>query len=115
MCCYGVDRRICYGECYDDLRDVYETLVLHGGLDLLGQGAGDLGGIAAADVAVDALPLGNPGLLGVGDGDEAFEDLGGARLDGLGGVLELEEGTVGAARLSEALFYENLEVVSTCV
>ena len=76
MCCYGVDRRICYGECYDDLRDVYETLVLHGGLDLLGQGAGDLGGIAAADVAVDALPLGNPGLLGVGDERVAPREVG---------------------------------------
>lgn len=85
------------------VRKVDDAFVLHAVLDVVGQGAGDLGGVAAAHAVIDALPLGHPRLLGVGDGDQAFEDLGGAALDAVGGALELEERAVGAALLLEAL------------
>lgn len=87
-----------------NLRDVDETLLLHRELDVVGQGAGDLGGVTAADVAVDALPLGDPRLLGVGDGDQALEDLGGALVDRVRVASQLEEGAVRAALLLESLF-----------
>jgi hypothetical protein len=53
--------------------------------------AHDLNGIHALDVAVETLPLGNPGLRRVGECDQTLEDLGGAFLDCLLRVSEREK------------------------
>lgn len=80
------------------------TLVLDGGAYLVGQLAGDLGGVDALDVVIEALPLGDPGPRWVGQGDEALEDLARAALDGFRVVLEVQEVfAVGAAFVSETL------------
>ena len=67
------------------------SLVLDSSAYLVWQLAGDLGGVDALDVIVEALPLGDPGPGRVGQGDETLEDLARAALDGFGVVLEVQE------------------------
>lgn len=88
-----------------NLRDILNPiLLLQHGADLVWQLAEDLVGVGAADVAVEAVVFGYPGLGRVGDGDEALEDGRGAGLDLLAGALEVEElFAVGAAFVSETL------------
>ena len=87
-------------------RDIlYPILILDNLPNLVGQLARDLDGVYPGDIAVEALPLGDPAPLGVGEGDDALEDLGGAGLDLVLGVCEVEEVVaVGAAFVAEALF-----------
>jgi hypothetical protein len=87
------------------LRDICDSvLLLDGGAHLLGQLARDLCGVDALDVGVQALPLCDPALGRVGQGDEPFKDLRRARVDGVRVALEVEVlFAVGAAFVSEAL------------
>lgn len=63
----------------------------------------DLDCVEARDVAIKALPLGDPALAGVGEGDDALEDLGGAALNLVLGAGEVEEFfAVGAAFVAES-------------
>lgn len=91
--------------CVANLRDVrYPILLLESRADLIGQLAGDLDGVDAADVAVETLPLGDPGARWVGERDDALEDLGRAALDLVLGAGEVQElFAVGAALVAEAL------------
>lgn len=52
---------------------------------------GDLDGVDAGPVLIQALPLGDPTLARIGKRDEALEDLRCAALDELVVVLEVEE------------------------
>lgn len=90
---------------YRDSRDIgYPVLVLDHGAHLVRQLARHLGRVHAGQVVVEALPLGDPGLARVGEGDDALEDLGRAGLDLVLGAGEVEELlAVGAAMVAEAL------------
>ena len=84
---------------------MYPILVLKDLPDLVGELAGDLDGVQAGNVAVEALPLGDPAVVGVREGDDALEDLRRAGLDLVLRVREVEEVVaVGAPFRSEALF-----------
>lgn len=87
------------------LRDVrYPILLLESRADLIGQLAGDLDGVDAADVTIETLPLGDPGARRVGERDDALEDLGRAALDLVLGAGEVQKlFAVGAALVAEAL------------
>lgn len=103
-------------------RSIYIEYVRHvPDLEILGQSGDDffgklahnLGRVDAADVAVDALPLGDPGAARVGHGDEALEDGRRARLDGLLGALEVQVlFAVGAPFFLKALFFWFVFLVS---
>jgi hypothetical protein len=75
--------------------------------DILGDGTGYLGGVDAGYVCIDALPLCDPGLLGVRDGDEALEDGRRAAVECVGIATNLEEGAVRAALASKSLLIES--------
>lgn len=86
-------------------RDVlYPILVLERRLYLVRQLTRNLDGVDAADVAVEALPLCDPGPGRVGEGDEAFKDLRGAALNLVLRAREVQKLlAVGAALVAEAL------------
>lgn len=86
-----------------DLRDIGVTIFFEHRPDVVGESTGDLEGVDAVDVGVDALPLGDPGLLVLAHGDDALKDLRGARVDSFRAVLEAEEGAVGASVELETL------------
>ena len=70
-----------------------------------------LGGVHAAHVALEPLPLGDPRLAGVGQGDDALEDLRRAVLDLVGRVAQVQKVlTVGTTVVAEVLV---LRVVSS--
>lgn len=70
----------------------------------VGQLTRNLDGIDALDIVVQALPLGDPGLGGVGERNEALVDLAGAVVDSIWVAFQVEElFAVGAALLSETL------------
>lgn len=86
-------------------RDIlYPILLLESGPDLVRQLPGHLDGVHAGRIPVQALPLCDPRLVGVGERDDALEDLRRAALD-----LVLRAGepkelfAVGAALVAEAL------------
>ena len=86
-------------------RDVNVALFFNRSAHLVGQLARHLDGIDALDVIVQALPLGDPGLGGVGERDKALVDLAGAVVDGVRVAFQVEElFAVGAALLSETLY-----------
>ena len=79
-------------------------LVLHHIHNLIRQNARHLRRIRARHIAVEALPLGDPGARGLGQGDHAFVDLGCAFADGFAVATEAEEVVaVRAAGLDEVL------------
>jgi hypothetical protein len=93
-------------------RDVSNPcLILHGIYDLLGQDARDLRRIDTPHVAVQTLPLCDPGFGRVGQCDEALEDLRRAVGNSVGAALEAEELlTVWASFLEEALGEMSVEI-----
>lgn len=94
-----------HGKGKENSRDIlYPILVLDDLPDLVGQLARDLDGVYPGDVGVEALPLRDPAALRVREGDDALEDLGGAGLDLVLRVGEVQEVVaVGAAFVAEAL------------
>jgi hypothetical protein len=74
------------------------VIVLQHRQNLVRQRAHDLDRVDARQVCAQALPLGDPGGGGIANGDERVKDGGRAFGDGVGRVLQLQEGlTIGAA------------------
>lgn len=90
---------------WGDLRDIlYPVLIFNHLPYVIRKLTRDFDGVEPRDVAIEALPLGDPALAGVGEGDDALEDLGGAALDLVLGAGEVEEFfAVGAAFVAESL------------
>ena len=85
-------------------RHISYVVILQHRQNLIRQRAHDLDRVDAGQVRAQALPLGDPGGGGVADGDERVEDSGRAFGDGVGRVLQLQEGlAVGAAGADEFL------------
>lgn len=90
---------------YNFLRELYSTvsIKLTGDCRPCTHNASDLDSVNASDVAVQALPSGDPARARVGKSDQALEDLAGAFLNGVVVAGQLEElFTVGASLAAEA-------------
>lgn len=84
-------------------RNVLDSSGLDGRYNFLRENASDLDSVNASDVAVQALPSGDPARARVGKSDQALEDLAGAFLNGVVVAGQLEElFTVGASLAAEA-------------
>jgi len=68
----------------------------------------DLDSIHARDIGLDALPLGDPASLWVGDGNHAVEVCAGAFRDGFGCVGEVEDGFAVGAAVGEKFLAERM-------
>ena len=80
------------------------VVILQHRQNLVWQCAHDLDRVDARQVRAQALPLGDPGGGGVANGDERVEDGGRAFGDGVGRVLQLQEGlAIGTAGADELL------------
>ena len=88
-----------------NLRDInLPKLLLYRRTHVIGQLARDLCCVNPPYVLVDALPLCNPRLAGVCDGDEPLKDLRSAAVDLVGRALKMEKlFAVGTPLVSEAL------------
>lgn len=87
-----------------DLREPDDVHLLKHLLDILREGAVDLHGVGAHDEVVNAEPSRDPGATRAENRHCALERARGARIDGLGGTLQVEEGAVGATDGIESLF-----------
>lgn len=86
-------------------RNVDVALFFNRSAHFVGQLARDLDGIDALDIVVQALPLGDPRLGGVGERNEALVDLAGTVVDGIWVAFQVEElFAVGTAFLSKTLY-----------
>jgi hypothetical protein len=85
-------------------RHISDIIILQHRQNLVRQRAHDLDCVDAGQVCAQALPLGDPGGGGVANGDKRVEDSRRAFGDGVGRVLQLQEGlAVGAAGTDEFL------------
>ena len=88
-----------------NLRDILDAILFfYRGSHIIWQLARYFGRVHAPNVAVEPLPLRDPRLAGIGEGDETLKDLRRAAVDLVWRTLEMEEFlAVGTAFLPESL------------